>query len=119
MLIIRKEQREVLREYMRRAFQERMAAHLRSNFQHNTEHLTQEALLSTIQQGINKATEFGVKLESDLKTFLEYVICFGFSFDTDPSTDWAGSVLRDKSRNASEKMYLLDQLRHSKGEHHE
>lgn len=111
MLVIRKEQRDVLREYMKHAFQVRMLKHLRENFQQNTKDISEDDLLTTIRAGIDKAVSYGIKYESDLQTFLECIICFGHDFDTNPTIEWAGKVLRDKRFNASEKMHMLNKQR--------
>ena len=114
-MIIREEQMKVFSAYMWRRFEDQMAAHLRRTFPELTFGMTDEDLLSTIRAGIQRAANYGVQREPDLQTFLEYVTCYGLNFDTNPDTNWAGQVLHDKTRNPSEKMYLLHQLRHERG----
>ncbi|MBM4330028.1 MAG: hypothetical protein FJ117_02190 [Deltaproteobacteria bacterium] len=115
MLKIRDKQMKAFSEYMRRQFEDRMATHLRRTFPQATSGMTDAALLSLIREGIERADTYGIKRTTDVQTFLEFVACYGLNFDSDPSTAWAGRVLRDRTRNPSEKMYLLHQLRRERG----
>jgi hypothetical protein len=110
MLIIRPAQMEVFREEALRSFEKEMVVHLRNSFPTAASEMNDSALLSAIQAGIRKAASYGIKRVPDVRTFLEYVICYGPNFDVDPTTEWAGQVLRDKTRNPSEKMHLLARL---------
>lgn len=115
MLLIRKKQMEVLSKYMVKQFENRMIGHLQSQFPECTQNIPESSLRKMIQAGIEKASTYGVKRESDVQAFLEYIIIFGNNFDKKPEFDWAREILNDKSRNPGEKMYSLSRLMNSRG----
>ena len=114
-MIIRQEQMQVFSDHMRRSFQSRMAAHLRQALPGQTSGISEADLRATIAAGIDRAAGYDVTRQADVQIFLEYVIWYGLDFDTAPQTEWAGRILRDKSRNGAEKMYALDLLRRAGG----
>lgn len=115
MLLIRKKQMEVLSKYMVKQFENRMIDHLRSHFPEYTQNKPESFLRNVIRSGIDKASTYGVKRESDVQTFLKYTIIYGDDFDTSPKLGWVGKILTDKSLNPGEKMYALDRLLKSRG----
>jgi len=114
MLILRKKQMEALSEYMISQFEDRMLTHLRQAFPQATAKFAEDEFSSIIPAGIEKAKTYGVVLESDVKTFLEYVALYGLGFDSNQEPNEVSGVLRDKSLNSSEKMDILYRLRQEK-----
>lgn len=108
MLKIRKEQIDALRKYMLDQFTARMAVHLRSAFPEQTIDMLEQNLHNMIQHGIDKASDYDIKLEDNVQRFLECMITYGRDFDHNPKTRWAGDILRRKDINGFMKMNLID-----------
>ena len=109
MLVIRKEQMEVLGRYMLKQFEDRMVIHLRSGFREQTKDMPETDLRSMIQTAIDKGKVYNVTTEDDVQRYLEYMMIYGPEFDTDPKTMWAGEILRTEDMDGTEKMELMDE----------
>lgn len=108
MLIIRKEQMEVLSRYMVEQFVDRAAAHLRSSFIEQTKALTDDDIRALINSGIEKAEGFDLTIEEDVTRYLELMIIYGKDFDSDPGISWAGEILNAQDLSGAEKIERLD-----------
>jgi len=107
-LIIRKEQWDVLSKYMVDQFVDGAVVHLRKAFPEQTKNLTEPVLRGMIRTGIEKAESYDVTDEADVERFLECMVRYGSDFDTDPETSWAGQILYDESLTGTEKMNQID-----------
>lgn len=108
MLIIRKEQWDVLSKYMVDQFVDRALAYLQRAFPEQTKDIPEQELRSIIRAGIDKAESYGITDEVDVERFLECMVRYGSDFDTDPETSWAGQILHDESLTGTEKMNQID-----------
>ena len=104
MLTIRTEQMGALSDYMLQAFKRRLAAHLRVTFPYETAEMDDPTLEGTIDAGMQRAREYDVRSEDDIRRFLECMFRYGPHFDTDPNTAWAGDILRRTDLGGSAKM---------------
>ena len=116
MLTIRKEQMQVLGEYMLQMFKNRMIRHLREAFLVQLEKITDEELCALVDTGIEKAEYYGIKAEDDVQNFLEFMVSYSPDFDTNPETSWAGSILSRKDLEGSSKMIHLKKIAPEKRE---
>jgi len=108
MVIIRKEQMEVLSKNMVDQFIDRAGAHLQRTFPEQIKNMAETDLREMIHAGIVKAESYDITDEVDVERFLECMVRFGFDFDNHPQTSWAGQILQDKSLSGTEKMNQID-----------
>lgn len=108
MVIIRKEQMEVLSKNMVNQFVDNTLIHLRTIFPDQTQDMTDQQLRDMIQAGINEAESYEITDEVDVERFLECIVRYGRDYDTDPKTSWAGEILRDESLTGMEKMNQIN-----------
>lgn len=108
MLKIRKEQMDVMSDYMLIQFEDRMVLHLRSTFPEQTKDTIELDLRAMIEAGIEKADKYDVTDESDVERYLECMVLYGPNFDADSRTSWAGEILRDERLIGTEKMNKIN-----------
>jgi hypothetical protein len=49
-------------------------------------------------------------MEWDIRRYLECSVLYGWDFDQNPETKWAGDILNDPSMDAREKMDKIEQF---------
>ncbi len=108
MLIIRKEQMDVLSNYMLERFVDSALVHLRTAFSDKTKDFTETHLRAVIHTGIEKASKYDITIEEDVLRYLEYMLTYGADFDTNPATSWARNILRMQDIDGSTKILLLN-----------
>ncbi len=108
MLLIRKEQMEVLSAYMREQFEWRMVEHLRATFPDRTRDLPNERIRVVVRDSIRKAESYGIEYEDDIRRFIEYLVIYGLQLDTQAETQWIGDILRRNDLDGTAKMNLID-----------
>lgn len=109
MLTIRGEQMNAFGDHAVRAFDERMARHLRVMYPERTARVGQDKLLGAVRAGREKAAGYGVVLEDDVQRFLELMTVYGRSMDKRPKTRWIGDILRDPTLTGSAKIDRIDE----------
>ena len=97
MLVIRKKQLEVLRDYMLKQFKDRMVAHLRRYFPEQSTSSGKEDLCETIQYGIQQAAAYEIVNEYDVSGYINLMFTFGHDFDKNPALPWASRILNDNA----------------------
>lgn len=97
MLIIRKEQIKVLRQYMEKQFEDKMYIHLQKFFPTKYESLGETETGKLISKGIKQASEYEIKSERDVCKFIDLMFVLGENFDKDPSINWTSEILSDES----------------------
>lgn len=108
MLVIRKEQMEVLSAAMRDQFEWRMVDHLRTKFPDRTQELPDDRIRLVVQNSIKKAESHGIEYEDDIRRFIEYLVIYGARLDTREETRWIGDILRREDLTGTAKMDLID-----------
>lgn len=92
MLKLRFAQMEHMSRAVRGSFERRMAERLRESFPEECRAMGEGALAETIQEGVSRATSYGIDRSNDVALYLHLVIAFGPAFDSEP---WAREILRD------------------------
>ena len=108
-MIIRKEQMAAFRQLALKSFEDRAAAHIRSEFSAETRGTDDQSLRSFIQTGILRAGKHRITREPDVGTFLDVMVLFGADFDESPRTRWAGEMLGDPGSSPQQKVEGLSQ----------
>ena len=108
MLVIRKEQMDVLSNHQLAQYVKSMVNHLTASFPDKTKNLGQDELVDLIYKGINSAEKYGIDDESDVERYLEYVVRYGASFDTGKETAWALEILNNSELSGTQKMNQID-----------
>jgi hypothetical protein len=108
MLAIRKEQLAVFGPLGKKAFEDRMIAHVKKIFPEQSETLGEPKLRETIQYGTQRAAAYCIISERDVCKYIDLMILYGRDFDKDPNHPWAHSVLQNQAiRNPSSKIERL------------
>ena len=71
--------------------------------------MPERELRATIHAGIERAEQYDIVSEVDIRRYLESVIVYGPDFDTNPKTAWAGHILHNKALSGTEKMNRVDE----------
>jgi hypothetical protein len=95
MLRIRKEQMDILGEYMLKKFENYMVVHLRHRFAERLKGTPEEAIRAIVQKGISKANCYDIRIEYDVERYIDLMFILGDDFDTAEKTLWAGELLRN------------------------
>lgn len=108
MLIIRKEQKEVLAKAAKNVFEERMLVHLKKFFPKHYEALGEDNTRELITYGIERAATYDIITERDVCKYIDLMISFGLEFDKDDNLPWAVKIFNDTSwKDASAKTDAL------------
>jgi len=108
MLIIRKEQKEVLAKAARNSFEERMLVHVNKFFPKHYEALGESNCRELVNHGIKKAATYDIVSERDVCKYIDLMIGFGLEFDKDDNLPWAVKIFNDTSwKDASAKTNAL------------
>jgi hypothetical protein len=85
-------------------FVEHMERHLRSRFPEDCETLGENGVRKRIEEGMEGAATYGIRVERDVATFIRYMFALGPGFDVAPETAWAGEILKDKTRTPAQRL---------------
>ena len=107
MLVIRKEQMDVLERGTLAAFEERMMLHLRRSFPVKCDELGDTGVLRRIRAGTAKAASFGIATRRDVARYINLMFTYGEGFDADPALPWASAILNTTYRIPDTKMQCL------------
>jgi hypothetical protein len=107
-VIIRKEQLDVLSQYMLSGFHQRMERHLRAEYPDQTKGMSDEKLHDLVVTGSERATGYGITDTNDVRRFLEYVAVYGVDFGKTPNSLWAEPFLLSKGLTGTAKMNEID-----------
>jgi hypothetical protein len=108
MLNIRKEQLAAFGPIGKKAFEDRMIAHLRKVFLEQCGPLDEPKLRELIRHGTQRAASYHIISERDVCKFIDLTILYGRDFDKDPALPWAQSVLQNRAiRNPTSKIERL------------
>jgi hypothetical protein len=108
MLTLRKEQIAVFGPLGKKAFEDRLLAHLKRVFPEQSEGLGEPKLRETIQYGTQRAAAYRITSERDVCKYIDLMMFYGRDFDKDPNHAWAQSILQNQAiRNPSSKIERL------------
>ncbi len=105
MLVIRKEQMQMLSELRTDCFVNRAVKHLQSNFPDKIRGMDESSLNNMIRKVMSKAYQYHIKTEDNIIRYLEFVMAYGSDFDTIPK---AREALCSEDIYETAKMDLLD-----------
>jgi hypothetical protein len=97
MLVIRKQQMEVLEIAARKGFEDRMYRHLLEYFPHHCTLLGEDQMRLVIRYGWEKANSYEWTAECCVRSYIEFMCLLGGGFDTDTLLPWAAEILNDRS----------------------
>lgn len=108
MLTIRKDQIKILDNYIQKQFIIKMVTFIESNFHEELVKFSPQELSALIQEGINRASEFGIVWEDDIQRFLECMFIYGHDFGKNQKIKWAYKILREEGLTGTQKMDRID-----------
>ena len=98
---------KIFSDQMLNNFIESSEQQLRTEFPEKTENKNKKQMYALIQDGIEKAAKYGIKIENEVQQFLRCVILYGHDFDINPGSAWAREILLNKSISGTMKMRKL------------
>lgn len=104
MLRIRKEQMDILGEYMLKKFEDYMVVHLRQRFAEQLKGTPEESIRTIVREGISKAKCYDIRIEHDVELYIDLMFILGDDFDTAEKTLWAGELLRNNKMLPRERI---------------
>jgi len=108
MFVIRKEQLEAFGPLGKKAFEDRVIAHLKKVFPERSHTLGELKLRETIQFATQRAAAYRITSERDVCKYIDLMILYGRDFDKDPNLPWALAILQNQTiRNPSSKIERL------------
>ena len=108
MFVIRNTQMEVFRASALQKFEGEMMEHVASFFPHHYRSMGEEATLSTIRLGYDRAKSYGFRTRRSVCLYLTNMLMLGSHFDCDPQYPWASEILNDKmEQDPKERIDLL------------
>jgi hypothetical protein len=108
MLVIRKEQIDVLTQSMLKGFEDEMVEHLAEFSPPLFKVIKEEQMRKAVRFGFDKCDKYGFTLRGPMRLYLEMMLLFGSHFDTDPQYPWASEILFD--RHSVSQMQRADWL---------
>jgi hypothetical protein len=110
MLVIRKEQMDVLADQAMKTFISRVFDHLSEVFPDQCRELGDEALDRLITDGIKRAASYGIDIEDDVVRFIELMFILCDDYDTSYRFPWARQILLEPDENQTERVDRLCEL---------
>jgi hypothetical protein len=96
MLVIRKEQVDILKEGMLKEFEDEMVEHLAQFSPPLYKVLKEDQTREAVRFGFKQSERYGFTLRGPIRLYLEMMLLFGSHFDSDPQYPWAREILVDK-----------------------
>jgi hypothetical protein len=97
MLVIRKEQIEVMEGAASGSFEENLVTHMKTVARRHTDVIGDDGARAIVKNGIDRAQVYGLTKRGPVRFFVEMIFLFGSEFDTDPLLPWASGVLTNPS----------------------
>ena len=110
MLVITNNQMQVFSEYMLANFSTVASQYLGERYPARIADYGKQ-LNDLINEGIDKAESYEITERKDVLIYLEYVICFGSNFDTDPLFKDLQRVLKTRNLSGEEKINRFLQIK--------
>lgn len=110
MLVIRKYQMDEFTKYELKKFEDFMVRHLKQDLSKKVKGLPEETLRDMIQRGVSVAEEYGIRIEDDVKRYIDLMFILGEDFDVSPETSWAGELLRKEEMEPEERLNKIFDL---------
>jgi hypothetical protein len=91
-------------KYELKKFEDSMVLHLRQDLFEKVKGLPEEALRDIIQEGISAAEGYGIRIEDDVKRYIDLMFILGQDFDTSEESLWAGELLKKGEMEPEERL---------------
>ena len=110
MLVIRKSQMDEFVKYELKKFEDFMVSHLRQELPEKVKDVPEEILRNIIQKGISVAENYGIRIEDDVKRYIDLMFILGEDFDTSEESIWAGELLKKEEMEPEERLNKIFEL---------
>jgi len=110
MLQIRPEQIAAFSAVMRKRFEHRMSAYLRTAYAEQTEDMSDPAVLALIRKGIARARHYDIRRECDVQRYLDLMLMLHPHFDRARDYAWANEPLKAEGLSAEARLDKVFQL---------
>ena len=110
MLQIRPEQMAAFSAVMRKRFEQRMVAYLRTAFAEQTGDMPDPALVALIRKGIARARRYDIRRECDVQRYLDLMLMLHPDFDRARDCAWAGDVIKAEDMSAEARLDKILEL---------
>ena len=107
MLVIRKDQLKLLQAQRVSRFETRVVTHVRENFQHEADKLSDNQLLYQIRNLVPRAEKFGLHTERQITAFVDASYLLSDGFEDNQQYGDIVQMLSDADLTADEKMTIL------------
>ena len=107
MLVIRKEQMDVLEKLPRTLFEDQIIQHLNRNYPRECRELGKDQVRVVVQLGIRRAAEHGFRTQRQVGFYISLMLLLGSDFDRDPQLPWVAMILADLLADPSNLMERL------------
>lgn len=106
-MVIRSKHLDSLAAGMQTRFEKDLVEHLRERYGVRFATTTDASLIRLAKHGISQAAQYNIRVDYDVRRYVEYMAEFGPDFDVSPETPWAGRILTN-NETGTEKMDALD-----------
>lgn len=114
MLVIRQQQMDDLSQSALATFENEMVIHCNDLSPRLCKSAGEEQLRTAIRQALAQSSGYGFTHRGPVRLFIEMMLLFGCSFDTDPQYEWTKEILTtdDPQMRRAERLYaeMLDYL---------
>ena len=97
MLVIRKEQKEVMEAAAAVSFESELAGHIKGLSPRHAAAVGDDAIKEAVRSSIERSKVYGFTKRGPVRFFAELTLMFGSEFDTDLLLPWANGVLTNPS----------------------
>jgi hypothetical protein len=91
-------------KYELKKFEDSMVIHLRQVFSNKIKGLPEEALRDMIQRGISVAENYGIRIEDDVKRYIDLMFILSEDFDTSVESSWTRDILKKEEMEPEERL---------------
>jgi hypothetical protein len=109
-MFITKRQLALMSASMRVRFEKSTVTFLSNKFPVSTKNKTEKDLLILIKDGINKSANYRIVERSDVMAYLEFMVCLGEDFDSNPTHRRLKKILNVINFKGAEKIARLQQI---------
>ena len=90
-------QMQALSDGSQREFEDRLIAHCRAYFPDQCHALGEDATRDVIRGGVERARDYGFRVELHVCLYINLLFTFGDGFDTSEDPAWPHAILNDES----------------------
>ncbi|MBI1745323.1 MAG: hypothetical protein HYR55_01895 [Acidobacteria bacterium] len=115
MLVITKEQMEVLSTHQRDQFVDKLAAYIKTSHEATYKKLGEEQVRELIRCGISAAARYGIDAQPDVAGYIDLMFQFGRDFESKTDMAWALSILEERTASAQSRLRRIRWMAQEKG----